>query len=223
MQKIILLVVFVFTFGIVQAQTESFEIGYQTSFGFYNDFDSYGTSRFLGPGMNIANGFTVFYNINPLLAIGSGIKFQNDIFYEDYDIAVNEYTQLDLTQNKGYLHLPLIIRESFGNRLKLYLNEGLILNYNIIDKIVTNRLYNTGESIRVVDYSSDLYNRFQVCATFAVGASYSLNESFNISAELNPNVTINPILIANFGNSFDVRRLHMLFSVGISYKLRKPH
>lgn len=208
----LLSIAFLLYFNQLNAQTNKFELGVEASPSITFLKGSSFMENFYDPTLGFSGGFSFQYNIGKRIALRTNIAYERkgginrNNFYYDGNLIKNS----SINFNFDYLTLPILVRFSFGKRVKYFVNTGPYFGYLLSQTFVTKGdNFNT----RTNDYTSAT-NKFDFGVSFGTGLQYPIKEKIYLSSEIRGNLGLYNTIP---GGDTKVNSVNLLF--GIAYRL----
>ena len=197
----------------LNAQTNKFEIGVEVSpsFTFLKGRDF--IEKFYNGTLGYSGGISFQYNFGKKVALRSNISYERKggAHYggltDNYGASIENSS---LNYNFDYLTLPILVRFSFGNKVKYFINGGPYLGYLLSQTFVikgdnykTNTIENTSS-----------YNSLDAGISLGTGLQYPINEKLYFSSEIRGNLGLLSTL-----PKVDTKVNSVNLLLGIAYKL----
>ncbi len=142
------------------------------------------------PSTGYARGIILQYDFPEIFSIRTGLAYErkgtdsrvlsSNTNYYSNGMSIS-YTESIIHSRLDYLTLPVLLRASYGRKIKYYYNAGLFFGYLV-------KQYNTIETTAgTVCWSKCDHRLFDVGAALGIGVSVSLTKNFLISLELRNN------------------------------------
>lgn len=199
-------------------QEAKFSLGIEGGVGptklYGNDYiDDYHYSR-----MGTTTGIAGQFNFNKHIAVRTGIYFEDkgsELKMQFID-ANGEYIEPGKIKNQFlFLNLPLMVRATFGNQLKYFVNAGAYYAY----------LFKATEVIYVsTDYPEmkidqlNIFKRHEIGFTAGVGIAYHFSFPLAISLEARNNLGLNNLSKQEVINNGTIKTNGLNFLLGLSYQ-----
>ena len=141
------------------------------------------------PTIGFSGGLSFQYNSTKHISIRTTLSFERkgDVStFDVYDIFVNNIIgKATVHWNYDYLTVPVLLRATFGNKTKFFLNAGPFFSYLMRYSVVA-QLPNTPETVN--DRETKFYSWFDTGITTGLGISVPLKEALALSFEIRNNL-----------------------------------
>jgi hypothetical protein len=199
-------------FNHLNAQTNKFELGAEVSPSITFIKGSSFMEDFYDPTFGFSGGFSFQYNIDKRIALRTNLTYERkgginrNNFYYDVNLIKNS----SINFNFDYLTLPILVRFSFGKRVKYFINTGPYFGYLLSQTFVTK-----GDNFNTFtnDYTAAT-NKFDVGISFGTGIQYPIKEKIYLSSEIRGNLGL-----YNTIPSGDTKVNSVNLLLGIAYRL----
>ncbi len=165
-------------------------------------------------------GFTYDYPLKNNFYVGIELLYAQKGFKEDFMITDSSGEPLKegtTDFNTSYLSIPMKYGYSFGNRLRLNVNVGIVPSILISAKIKTLSL----EEMKMVTYrNTDLPDRIDLAGLAEIGCNYKLNEQFILCPSIAYTHSFTNLANKNYMAGSNLRHWGVALSVGFKYFLR---
>ena len=179
-------IAFLLSFSQLNAQTNKFELGVEASPSITFLKGSSFIENFYDPTLGFSGGLSFQYNIGKRIALRTNIAYERkggisrNNFYYNGNLIQNS----SINFNFDYLTLPILVRFSFGKKVKYFVNTGPYFGYLLSQTFVTKGdNFNTWTN----DYTSAT-NKFDFGVSFGTGLQYPLKEKIYLSSEIRGNL-----------------------------------
>lgn len=165
-------------------------------------------------GLGLSNSVFFEYKLSNLLSahVAMGheqIQGRSDVILTD--ALGSPLGAVTLIDNFQYVNMPVLLKASFGDKVKYFINAGPSMSF-LLNQKATAKNY---KSITPANNLDD-YNRFLIGASGGIGVELPISERLFLSGEIRSTWGLNT-LRENNGN--DWRTVNSLFLVGVSYAI----
>lgn len=191
------------------AQSSKISVGIEGGVGFSNSMIGINS-----PGIGYAAKLTSQYDLSKILSINIGVGYEqrSSTFHA---IIIDSINPVDFSDNSkfDFLTLPILLRASFGSKVKYFINAGPYFSYLLKahgymkDNIENTKTYSEG---------TDYYKRFESGISFGTGVSIPIAQQLSLLIEARGNVGLTN-LSKTEGATHKTNSAHVL--VGLSYHL----
>lgn len=173
------------------------------------------------PAIAYSGGLTFQYNFSKLIALRTGIAFERKSSvvpkgsYFDPTVIGTSYSE---RFNFDYLTLPVLLRATFGRKVRFFTNAGPFLAYLLKQNSVIDDP-DIIASNRETD-NTKYYNRYDFGISFGAGAQFPLRERFALSLEIRNNLGLVDISEVPVVKNGTIKTNSTQLLLGIVYKLK---
>jgi hypothetical protein len=146
-------------------------------------------------------GLTFQYNLSKIFSFKTGISYDRKGWGQLITITDNQGNNSYKTTAKfnfDYIIVPLLIKASFGNKIKYFVNTGPYFGY-----LINSSRFISGEGFRP-DKNNDIDEGELLKSDFGLstglGLCYPINEKFNISLEIRNNYGLKNLNSGKYSN-----------------------
>lgn len=132
-------------------------------------------------------GTSIHYNLNKTFCLVSGVYFDRKGSFlrsQSSNASGNANSSPTINKNLDYLTIPMLLRASFGNKAKFYINAGpyagFLLSYTIV--------FRDGNKPSKSSNNLSLMNRFDTGLTSGIGVMIPIKTKISFSAEIRNNL-----------------------------------
>jgi hypothetical protein len=166
------------------------------------------------PAIGFSSGIFFQYNISNSLSIRTNLSFERKGVVGKVPITDNNGNYLGVLtthSNYNYLTIPVLLRTTFGNKIKFFLNAGPFFSYLLKQNTVSK-----GSNMpRTTTNNTNLFKRFDAGITGGGGIIIPLKNKLSFSGEIRNNLGLNNISTLPVYNNGSIKTyaLNLLFSV----------
>jgi len=164
-------------------------------------------------------GLFVQYNFRKILSIRTGAYYERKGSSFEVEATDEIGTTIGIihgNENFDYINVPLLIRATFGKKLKFFVNAGPYVGF----------LLKQSEHVKALNdfpgYNNDNTHSFKKTETgisAGVGISYSCGNRISISLEIRDNLGLSNTSAVEVYNNGTIKTNALTFLPGINYKL----
>ena len=191
------------------AQSSKISIGIEGGAGLSNAAIGVGQAS---PGYTTK--LTSQYNLSDILSLNVGFGYERRSS-EAHNIIIDSIYPQDwlVNWNFDFLTMPVLVRASFGSKVKYFINAGPYFSYLIKEHgYVKDNIENT----KTYSEGTDYYKRFESGISFGTGVSIPIAQQLSLLIEARGNVGLTN-LSKTEGGTHKTNSAHIL--VGLSYHL----
>jgi hypothetical protein len=196
----------------LKAQTNKFEFGVEASPSFTflkgNDF----IEKMYNGTLGYSGGISFQYNWGKRIALRTNIAYERKGGEGEFDFTDNYGASIGkgvVNLNFDYLTIPILVRYTFGKRVKYFINGGSYFSYLIKQTLVFKGANSDSES-----NNTSSYNRLDAGISLGTGIQYPINEKLILSSEIRGNMGL-----ANTLPNGDLKVNSVNLLLGIAYRL----
>ena len=219
--KNLILLICLGTASVSFGQTNKFEIGVETGPGIfsmrsnsYSNLNYNATLGFLG-------GFYFQSNISKIISVRTIVAYERKGYMTTgavTDQFGNNTGDYKVLYNFDYITIPILLRATFGEKIKFFGNAGPYLGYLIKETIAIEM---AGQSTTSMSYSPGIRYQFSDAGiSFGAGISIPVKQQFAVSFEVRDNLglyTISNPVYYSFNYSL-IKTNSTNFLIGIAYQ-----
>lgn len=196
----------------LKAQTNKFELGAEASPSITFLKGSSFIEKMYDPTLGFSGGISFQYNIRKKIGLRTSLAYERKGGINRSSILYKGefFENASLNFNFDYLTLPILIRFSFGKKIKYFVNSGPYFGYLLSQTFVTK-----GDNFNTFtnDYTATT-NKFDVGISFGTGLQYPIKEKLILSSEIRGNLGL-----YNTIPSGDTKVNSVNLLLGIAYRL----
>lgn len=207
----------------------TFDLGLEAGPSVISLYGNSFTNEHNKPACGFSTAITFQYNFQKILSLRTDIAFERKGSLFPYNFIATDQNGSNIgsvilkeSNNYDYLTIPLLLRATFGDKIKIFVNAGPYLGALLQSKTITRS--NGGEMYgfpaKTVANESHNLNRFDIGITTGVGLQLPLNEGFAISFEVRNNSGLYNIT-KQFPGSIALKNNSTNFLFGFSYAFGK--
>ena len=196
----------------LNAQTNKFELGVEVSPSFTflkgNDF----IEKMYNGTLGYSGGISFQYNCGKRIALRTNIAYERKGGEGEFEFTDNYGASIGkgiVNLNFDYLTIPVLLRFTFGKRVKYFINGGSYIGYLINQTLVFKGANSNGEINNTASYNS-----LDAGISFGTGLQYPIKEKIYLSSEIRGNLGLYNTIP---GGDTKVNSVNLLF--GIAYRL----
>jgi len=158
-----------------------------------NFYFSGNAEKFAEKGTGFVGAITFQYNFTNLISFRTNVAYERKgevakVTAHDYGNGIIQEEDYKYLRYFDYITVPLLIRFSFGNKVKLFINTGGYVGYLIRQ---TNTTYKgTNEVLYAISHNRYKYKDFDFGITVGIGATIPINDKFIASLELRNSISV---------------------------------
>jgi hypothetical protein len=171
----------------LKAQTNKFEFGVEASPSFTFLKGSDFIEKFYNGTLGYSGGISFQYNFGKRVALRTNIAYERKGganyggFTDNYGATIGNSS---LNYIFDYLTLPVLVRFSFGNKVKYFINGGPYLGYLLSQTFVIK-----GDNFKTVNIdNTSNYNSLDAGISLGTGLQYPIHEKLYFSSEIRGNL-----------------------------------
>jgi hypothetical protein len=195
----------------LKAQINKFEFGVEASPSF-TFLKGSRIEKYYNGTLGFSGSITFQYNWRKRIALRTNIAYERKGGEGEFDFTDNYGASIGkgvVNLNFDYLTIPVLVRYTFGKRVKYFINGGSYFSYLIKQTLVFKGANSDGES-----NNTSSYNRLDVGISLGIGLQYPINEKLILSSEIRGNMGL-----ANALPNGDLKVNSVNLLLGIAYRL----
>jgi hypothetical protein len=195
----------------LKAQINKFEFGVEASPSF-TFLKGSRIEKYYNGTLGFSGSITFQYNWGKRIALRTNIAYERKGGEGEFDFTDNYGASIGkgvVNLNFDYLTIPVLVRYTFGKRVKYFINGGSYFSYLIKQTLVFKGANSDGES-----NNTSSYNRLDVGISLGIGLQYPINEKLILSSEIRGNMGL-----ANALPNGDLKVNSVNLLLGIAYRL----
>lgn len=168
-------------------------------------------------------GLAFQYNFTDLLSLRTNISFERKGWTtkgEATDEMGNPIGEMTFHTNFDYLTLPLLVRLTFGNKIRYFVNAGPYIGYLLK---VTDVAETLGDYPRSEYDNTANFKQHDFGLTTGLGMTYQLAEKLLLSAEIRNNLGLVNISALPVRNDKSIKTNSTNFLIGIAYGIGRRY
>ena len=216
---ILLAIIMLFCSETSLGQTNKFDIGLEKGPSLTSLRGNDYVEDFNDPTIGFSSGLTFQYNFPKLISIRTNVAYERKGAFSKFqftDIAGNPIREITLYTNFYYLTMPLLIRLTFGNKIRFFVNIGPYFGYLIIQTFETSAFNLFPKSI---SDNTDSFKRFDMGLTSGLGGGLPINDKFLLTLEIRNNLGFYNVSKVPIENNGSILTTSTNLLIGIAYRL----
>jgi|DEB19_MinimDraft_2_1074335.scaffolds.fasta_scaffold26154_1 opacity protein-like surface antigen len=195
----------------LNAQTNKFEIGVEASPSF-TFLKGSRIEKYYNGTLGFSGGISFQYNCGKRTALRTNIAYERKGGEGEFEFTDNYGASIGkgvVNLNFDYLTIPVLVRFTFGKRIKYFLNGGSYFAYLIKQTLVFKGANSNGEINNTASYNS-----LDAGISLGTGLQYPINEKWFLGSEIRGNMGL-----LNTLPSGDTKVNSVNLLLGIAYRL----
>lgn len=209
---------FLLSTGIVYGQTNRFDLGIEGSpsltFLRGNDFIDNNHK----PTIGFSGGLFFQFNFKNVISLRTNIAYERKgsvLTSQATDINGNSLGEITTHTNFDYLTFPILIRATFGKKIKYFANVGPYFGY-----LIKQTFASEGDNIpTTTSDNTSLDKRFDTGISTGIGLSVPIKTKFAVSFEIRNNLGLYNVSAVPIANNGSIKTNSTNFLFGFTYKL----
>lgn len=204
--------------GTTYGQTNKFDIGFEGSPSLIylqgNDI----IKQYHKPTIGFFGGLFFQYNFKKIVSLRTNIAFERKgsvLTAQTTDINGNPLGEVTAHTNFDYLTFPILVRATFGKKVRYFVNSGPYFGYLIKQTFVSK-----GDNIpTTTSDNTSLDKRFDTGISTGLGFSVPIKTKFAFSFEVRNNLGLYNVSAVPVANNGTIKTNSTNFLLGFTYKL----
>lgn len=218
MKKLLFILLCLCSFA-ATAQTNPFDIGLEGGLGIAslrgNEFlDKYHSNR-----IGYTGGLFAQYNLPKVLSLRTGAYFERKGSSSELQVTDDNGTTIgsvDGWSDFDYLTVPLMLRATFGDKLRYFVNAGPYVGFLLKQTTHTDSY---GIMPETNEDNTDLFEETETGMAFGLGLSYALKSKLTLSFEARNNLGLTDMSKLPVFNGGEIKTNAVHFMFGIGYRI----
>jgi hypothetical protein len=171
--------------------------------------------------LGYSGGLIFQYNFSKIFSFKTGITYDRKGWGQNVTITNNSGMFLYKTiakLNYDYLIVPLLVKASFGNKIKYFVNVGPYIGYG-----VNNNFFISGEGFRPDENGDNKFDqtlKYDLGISSGLGIQYPINDKIRISIEIRNNYGMLNINKRKYSSIYSFYTSSTNLLLGVSYVLK---
>ena len=215
---ILLAIIMLFCSETSLGQTNKFDIGLENGPSLRSLWGDDLVENSTDPTIGFSTGQTFQYNFPKLISIRTNVTYERKGAFSKLqltDVAGNPIKEITFYINLDYLTMPLLIRLTFGNKIKFFVNIGPYFSY-LINQTFDTSAFNLFPIF--ISDNTDSFKRFDMGLSSGLGGGLPINDNFLLTLEIRNNLGFYNVSNVPIDNNGSILTNSTNLLIGIAYR-----